>query len=249
MLEEVTSRVKLCVDAGKRPRILVLTGSGISAESGIKTFRGTDSLSQTDWDGQQVGKVASITAMDTDPAMVNRFFAVRREDMYRSEPNAAHEALADLEEILDDHMFVVTQNVDSLHELAGSDRVCHMHGDLDSVRCRMCATVFQWPAEFVPDLTCDRCGGGIRPNVVLFGEVPMHLEAVSHLLTKCDIFVAIGTSGLVYPASEFSEVAAAHGALTVHINMIKTPGHFDCSLLGPATITVPAFVDVVRAAL
>ena len=249
MIDAVANRICECLRDGRKPEVLVLTGSGISAESGIPTFRGDSSPSKTRWAGHEIAEVSSRQAWDRDPALVNSFFAARRTAMQAAAPNMAHRALAELEQLLGDHLFIVTQNVDWLHQLAGSLRVCQMHGDLATLRCRRCEAVFHWPADFAAEMSCDHCDGELGPNVVLFDEVPRHLPAISELLTKCDLFVAIGTSGIVYPASEFSVIAAAHGALTLSLNKAESRGLFDYSWIGAATTTVPAWVDLMRTAL
>jgi NAD-dependent deacetylase len=193
---------------GRQDRVFVLTGAGVSAESGIPTFRGVGGL----WRNYRIEEVASPDAWARDPVLVWEFYSMRRRVAAAAKPNPAHLALAALEHKLVDRLFLCTQNVDNLHEQAGSQQVLHMHGELFQSRCDSCRrapfadeSVYEPPA-LLP--RCD-CGGKIRPHICWFGEVPFQLEEVFAALSGCTIFVAIGTSGVVEPAASF--VAHAGG--------------------------------------
>ena len=225
-------------------KIVVLTGAGISAESGVPTFRDADGL----WEGHRVEDVASPDAFDLQPAVVHRFYDARRAAIAGVEPNAAHFALARLEEHLGDDLLVVTQNIDDLHERAGSTRVVHMHGELRSALCRACRNRTPWTDDLGDYPPCPRCGvSELRPDVVWFGEVPYEMDRIFAALHEADLFVAIGTSGVVYPAAAFVQFAAGGGARTVELNLLASDvsGDFDESRKGPAGKLVPAWVDEV----
>lgn len=184
-----------------RARVFVLTGAGISAESGIQTFRDAGGL----WEQHAVEDVASPEGFARDPQLVWRFYSERRAQALLCKPNAAHAALASLEREVGERLFVCTQNVDPLHEAAGSARVCHMHGELMKTRCERCdREPFRdenvYPAH-IP--ACDRCGARLRPHICWFGEVPFELERIARALAGCDVFVTVGSSGVVYPAAGF----------------------------------------------
>lgn len=226
-------------------RVVVLTGAGISAESGIRTFRGADGL----WEGHRIEDVASPQGFARDPATVYRFYNERRRQLVSPAiaPNAAHLALARLEEKLGDDFLLVTQNIDDLHQRAGSRRLLPMHGELRACRCGGCGQVMPFHADFDETTACPACAGagGLRPHVVWFGEMPLYMEEIYKALMSCDLFAAVGTSGHVYPAAGFVEVAAQAGADTVEINLEPSQVHsaFDRRLYGPASETVPQFVD------
>lgn len=222
-------------------RVVVLTGAGISAESGIRTFRGADGL----WEGHRIEDVASPEGFVRDPALVYRFYNERRRQLTAPgiRPNAAHLALAALEEKLGDDFLLVTQNIDDLHNRAGSKRVLPMHGALRKARCRACSGIPDWDTDFDDTTACTECGkrGFLRPHVVWFGEMPLYMEEIYKALQECDVFAAIGTSGHVYPAAGFVDLARRAGARTVELNLEKSLVHssFDDALYGPATETVP----------
>ena len=227
-------------------KIVVLTGAGISAESGVPTFRDADGL----WEGHRVEDVASPDAFDLQPSVVHRFYDARRAAIAGVEPNPAHRALARLEEHLGDDLLVVTQNIDDLHERAGSTRVVHMHGELRSALCRACRTRTPWTDDLGDYPPCPRCGvSELRPDVVWFGEVPYEMDRIFEALYEADLFVAIGTSGVVYPAAAFVQLASGGGARTVELNLVESDvsGDFDESREGPAGQLVPAWVDEVLA--
>ncbi|KAG5468255.1 hypothetical protein LSCM1_02233 [Leishmania martiniquensis] len=229
-------------------RITVLTGAGISAESGIPTFRGSDGL----WCNHRIEEVASPDAFIRSTDLVQRFYNERRRSLLRSsvKPNKAHTALARLENELEGRAKVVmiTQNVDNLHERAGSKNVLHMHGELLKARCTATGAVFEWTKDILRhDDRCPDCGvlGTLRPHIVWFGEVPLCMDEVESILPETDIFVSIGTSGNVYPAAGFAQRAQFHGAKTVELNLQEGSNSvfFEESLYGKAGDVVPAWVD------
>ena len=223
-------------------RTVVLTGAGISAESGVPTFRDADGL----WEGHDPMAVATPEAFDHDPDLVQRFYDQRRAALARVEPNGAHRALARLEDVLEDDLLVVTQNIDDLHERAGSTRVHHLHGRLRSAWCAACDGRHPWTAPLVDRPACPSCGRlGLRPDVVWFGEVPYGMDLVHEALFSCELFVSIGTSGMVYPAAAFVQYAAARDARTVELNLeaSESSTDFEVSRRGPATELVPAWVE------
>ena len=223
-------------------RVVVLTGAGISAESGLATFRDADGL----WEGHDPQDVATPGAYERDPALVQRFYDERRAALAGVEPNAAHVALARLEAALGDDLMLVTQNIDDLHERAGSRDVVHMHGELRSALCTSCGRRHPWTRGLGTWPACPACGAhALRPDVVWFGEIPYRMDEIWPRLQTADVFCAIGTSGVVYPAAGFGEVAASYGARTVELNMVRSevaPG-FDDVRVGPATVLVPAWVE------
>ena len=227
------------------PRVVVLTGAGISAESGLKTFRDNDGL----WENLRLEDVATPEAFARDPELVYRFYNTRRQQLLSPEVDAndAHRALAKLESALGDAFLLVTQNVDDLHERSGSQRVLHMHGELLSARCTQSQQQFEWTTPFDASTPCPCCGASatLRPDIVWFGEIPMYMDDIILALTKADYFIAIGTSGQVYPAAGFVQVARDSGATTVELNLQGTGSSniFDQSQEGPASQLVPAFVD------
>jgi NAD-dependent deacetylase len=223
-------------------RTVILTGAGISAESGLPTFRDADGL----WEGHDPMAVATPEAFAADPGLVHRFYDQRRAALARVEPNAAHRALATLEEALGDALLIVTQNIDDLHERAGSRRVHHLHGRLRAAWCTACHDRHKWTQPLGDRPACPTCASRqLRPDVVWFGEVPYGMDVVEEALYSCELFVSIGTSGLVYPAAAFVQYAAARGARTVELNLDASgaSADFDVSRRGPATELVPAWVE------
>jgi len=230
--------------------IFVLTGAGVSAESGLGTFRDAGGL----WSMYDLREVATPEGFARDPARVHAFYNMRRRVHRDARPNAAHHALARLERELPGRggrLTLVTQNVDRLHEMGGSCDVIHMHGEALKVRCLSCAHVEAWADDLSAEDACAACGrrGGLRPDVVWFGEIPMHLERIHDELGRADLFVAIGTSGTVYPAAGFVAHARRAGVPTLEINLEPSEAApvFDQGLYGPATETVPAWVESVLA--
>lgn len=225
-------------------RIVVLSGAGISAESGVATFRDAGGL----WEGHDVAQVATPEGFAADRALVQRFYDERRAAVQAVEPNAAHHALARLEADLDGHVTVVTQNVDDLHERAGSRSVIHMHGELLSAWCLACDTRSRWHQPLADEPPCPTCGeGSLRPDIVWFGEVPYAMAEIENLLQQADVFASIGTSGEVYPAAGFVSAASAFGAHTVELNLEASRGSrlFDEVREGPATQIVPEWVETI----
>jgi NAD-dependent deacetylase len=224
--------------------IVILTGAGISRESGLATFRDADGV----WAKLRLEDVATPEAFARDPARVHAFYNARRAQLRDPaiQPNAAHRALAELEARWPGEVLLVTQNVDDLHARAGSRKLVPMHGELLKARCLRCQAVQEWAEDLSTATACPACGaaGGMRPHVVWFGEMPLHMQAIDAALQGCDIFVAIGTSGQVYPAAGFvAEVA--HRARTVELNLEPSAGTrlFDEARHGPATEIVPEFVQ------
>lgn len=223
--------------------IVVLTGAGISAESGLATFRGPDGL----WEGHRVEDVATPEAFRRDPALVQAFYDARRERLKAVEPNAAHRALARLDSEWAGGLLVVTQNVDDLHERAGTRRLLHMHGELTSAWCLACDVRVPGAAELSSGPPCPACGeaGRLRPDIVWFGEMPYEMERIDRALLDADLFVSIGTSGAVYPAAGFVQTARYAGARTLELNLEPSLGSvwFDETRTGPAGELVPAWVE------
>jgi len=223
-------------------RVVILTGAGISAESGLATFRDADGL----WEQHDPMTIATPEAFARDPALVYRFYNARRNQLAGAQPNAAHLALAQLQQAPGAEVFLVTQNVDDLHERAGSAQVCHMHGELQSMLCQACDTVMPALADYDSDSICTACNtrGRLRPDIVWFGEMPYHMDHIDRQLADCDLFVAIGTSGVVYPAAGFVRQASRHGATTVEINkeISEVSSYFQLQRQGPATREVAALV-------
>lgn len=222
--------------------VVVLTGAGVSAESGLRTFRDSDGL----WEGYSPEEVATPEAFLANPTMVQRFYDERRAQLGTVEPNAAHLALARLEDHLGDDFLLITQNVDDLHERAGSKRVLHMHGTLTSALCATCGLRTPWLGPLLDAPPCSACHDlALRPDIVWFGEIPYYLDEIDAALRRASTFVSIGTSGNVYPAAGFSTYARAIGAHTVELNLEPSLG-IDSFLEhhhGPAGSVVPAWVD------
>ncbi|WP_415904004.1 Sir2 family NAD+-dependent deacetylase [Neptuniibacter sp. QD48_55] len=229
--------------------IVVLTGAGISAESGIRTFRAEDGL----WEDHKVEDVATPEAFVRDPQLVHRFYNQRREQLLSDpvKPNAAHIALAELEKKFPGQFMLVTQNIDNLHERAGSQNLLHMHGELLKMRCSDSGQVYKETGLTEPSDRCECCdlSGTLRPDIVWFGEMPMYMDEIYSALENCDLFISIGTSGHVYPAAGFVEVAGRSSALTVELNLepSRVESAFDHRIYGPASEVVPEFVaDIIK---
>jgi NAD-dependent deacetylase len=226
--------------------LFVLTGAGISAESGLRTFRGPDGI----WNGRRAEEVATPEAFQEDPALVWRFYSERRRAALGKEPNPGHRALARLERALGPRLFLCTQNVDDLHEAAGSRRVHHMHGRLFQSRCSRAACPTE-PFDDVADYDggaplprCAACGALLRPHVCWFGEVPFGLDAIAAALERATVVLVVGTSGVVYPAASFVALARAAGARAWYVGL-EAPANadaFDVVRLGRAGETLPALV-------
>jgi NAD-dependent deacetylase len=232
------------------PALVVLTGAGISQESGLDTFRDANGI----WSKYRIEDVATPGAFARDPRKVHDFYNMRRRNLVAGhvKPNAAHAALAELERQWRGDFLLVTQNIDDLHERAGSRRLIHMHGEMRKVRCTACGAVMPSDADLSVEAACGACTltGGLRPHVVWFGEMPLEMERIGEALSACNLFVSIGTSGNVYPAAGFVAEANAAGARTIELNLEPSLGrnHFAEGRYGRATEIVPAFVAEVLAA-
>lgn len=232
------------------PRIVILTGAGISRESGLHTFRDSDGI----WSQVRLEDVATPEAFERDPARVHDFYNARRRVLLSGDidPNPAHHALARLEAEWPGEVLLVTQNVDNLHERAGSKNLVHMHGEILSARCLRCGVAGPWSADMGLETPCPTCGqaggplGALRVDVVWFGEMPMAMDRILTALETCELFVSIGTSGSVYPAAGFvQELRMAGRAHTVELNLEPSEGHslFAERHYGLASRIVPEFVD------
>lgn len=226
--------------------LVILTGAGVSAESGIATFRGPGGL----WEGHRVEDVCTPQALARDPVLVHRFYDARRAALATVAPNPAHLALARLDAAWPGELLIVTQNVDDLHERAGARRLLHMHGALQSALCAACGTRVAWTTTLPPATPCGTCGAAaLRPDIVFFGEMPYAMDRIERALGEADLFVSIGTSGAVYPAAGFVQGARYAGAHTLELNLERSAGsgYFHETRLGPAGELVPAWVDAVLA--
>jgi len=224
--------------------IVILTGAGISAESGLSTFRDKDGL----WEDHVIEDVATPEAFARDPDLVQRFYNERRAQLLKVEPNAAHCALAKLQNMHNGDVTVITQNVDDLHERSGTSGTVHMHGELKKVRCRACAGVFAWNQDCLQQSECPSCGRApaLRPHIVWFGEMPFHMEAIAEKLEACDLFISVGTSGNVYPAAGFvAKIHAIGRAHSVEVNLEPSKGasQFAERRHGKAGDLLPKYVE------
>lgn len=224
--------------------IVVLTGAGISQESGIKTFRDHNGL----WENHRVEEVASIEGFQANPDLVQSFYNARRAQLMDAavQPNSAHFALAQLEKEWKGNFLLVTQNVDDLHERAGSEKLIHMHGELLKVRCVDTQQVFPWRSEITRESTCPCClkTRTLRPHIVWFGEIPLEMDRIYDALESCDIFISIGTSGQVYPAAGFVAAVPPH-CQSIEVNADSTPisNAFKRHLTGLAGSQVPKLAE------
>ncbi len=221
--------------------IVILTGAGVSAESGIDTFRSAGGL----WEQHRVEDVATPEAFERDPELVLRFYDMRRAAIQTKQPNAAHFALAELDAKWKGELLIVTQNVDDLHERAGAKRVLHMHGEHLKAWCTACDIRSPWRDALIDRPPCPVCRVcSLRPDVVWFGEMPYQMDRIYAALREADLFVSIGTSGAVYPAAGFVRNARDLGVLTLELNLEESQGSrwFHESRLGPASEVVPAWV-------
>jgi NAD-dependent deacetylase len=222
--------------------IVVLTGAGISAESGLATFRGPDGL----WEGRRVEDVCTPEALARDEATVLCFYDERRAALSRVGPNPAHRALARLDAEWPGDLLIVTQNVDDLHERAGTRRLIHMHGQLLSALCPRCGVRAPFTGAMLSGTTCPACAAAdvLRPDIVFFGQMPYEMDAIQDALAGCDLFVSVGTSGAVYPAAGCVRLAEAAGAETLELNLEPSAGSalFDRARHGPASRLVPEWV-------
>ena len=231
--------------------IVILTGAGISKESGLDTFRDADGI----WSKHSLEDVATPQGFARNPELVHQFYNDRRRSLVDNsvDPNAAHAALARLEAEWPGEVFLVTQNIDDLHERAGSNNLLHMHGELLKIRCSACRAVFAWAEDLSTGHVCANCGtqGSLRPHVVWFGEMPLDMERIYQALSECALFMSVGTSGNVYPAAGFvQQVRASGDAHTVELNLEPSmkASAFAQHIYGPATEVVPAYVEQVLTA-
>ncbi|GEA50888.1 NAD-dependent protein deacylase [Vibrio inusitatus NBRC 102082] len=225
--------------------IVVLTGAGISAESGIQTFRAQDGL----WENHRIEDVATPEGFAKDPVLVHSFYNKRRQNLLSEsiQPNAAHKALGRLEEMLDGNVTVVTQNIDNLHERGGTNNIVHMHGELLKARCSESGQVVEQLTDLNDGDLCHCCQipYQMRPHIVWFGEMPLQMDKIYAAIEEADLFVSIGTSGVVYPAAGFVHDAKMHGAHTIEINLEPSAvqSEFAEKRYGPAGIEVPKLVE------
>lgn len=229
--------------------VVILTGAGISQESGLMTFRDQDGL----WEGHPIEEVATPEAFRADPERVYRFYNDRRRQLLSKsvKPNAAHIGLAHLEQIVtknsEGKFTLITQNIDNLHEQAGSQKVIHMHGELLKARCLNSGRVHSITEDFDGSTPCPCChlGHSLRPDIVWFGEIPKHMELIESAICQCDLFIAIGTSGHVYPAAGFVTLANDYGAHTVEINLepSQQQNSFKEHHYGKATLSLPTYLQ------
>jgi len=225
--------------------IVILTGAGISKESGLDTFRDADGI----WSKVDLEDVATPEGYRRNPVMVHEFYNARRRSLLNAnvQPNAAHQALARLERDWPGQVLLVTQNIDDLHERAGSSRLLHMHGEMLKVRCERTGEVFEWRGDLGLESRNPVTGeaGTLRPHVVWFGEMPLHMEEIYEALADADLFISIGTSGNVYPAASFVQEARMNGAHTIELNLEPSQGAtlFAEKRYGPASEIVPAYVE------
>lgn len=224
-----------------KKRLVVLTGAGISVESGLKPFRGNDGM----WEHENIDDVCTTDGYRRDPERVIKFYNFLRNGLKDHEPNAAHYALAKLQERLGDSFLLITQNIDDLHERAGSKNVLHMHGSLNSLRCNRCKHRFEFHGDETVDTVCPVCGSSVRPDIVFFGEMTLNGSEIDRALSCCDEFVYIGTSGVVYPAAGFKNKAHACGAKVTCLNLEapEADGSTDVVITGKATEIVPAWAE------
>lgn len=227
--------------------IVILTGAGISAESGIPVFRSESGL----WENERIEDVCVPEALKRDPQKVHNFYNKLRRSLLDKKPNGAHLAVSKLQRewpsFSGGSVTLVTQNIDDLHEKAGSSDVIHMHGALLCARCECCGVSWRQERDTFPKMPCPKCGkiGGVRPDIVFFEEMPHDMELIEKALAKCDLFLAVGTSGVVYPAAGFCRFAKSVGATCLEFNLKKSAvaSDFDAGFYGKASETLPKFVD------
>lgn len=223
--------------------IVFLTGAGISAESGLSTFRSENGL----WNNHRVEDVATIEAYLRNPDYVHQFYNDMRPELFKAQPNMAHLAITTLQQQYTGEINIITQNVDTLHEKAGNRNIYHIHGQINQIVCMNCGHISETWSDISSEDVCERCGisGMLKPNIVFFGENLLYMDKVYNLLHKCDLFISVGTSGVVYPAAGFVQTAKIFGADTIELNMEQTSNNhlFDRHIYGPAGTTLPQFVD------
>lgn len=223
--------------------IVILTGAGISAESGLSTFRGANGL----WNNHRVEDVATVEAFERNPEFVHDFYNTLKPEILKAHPNPAHFALTRLQKEYPAEVSVITQNVDTLHEKAGSQNVYHIHGQINQAVCLNCGHILESWNDVTTETVCPSCGiaGMMKPNIVFFGENLLYMDKVEQLLRCCDLFLSVGTSGVVYPAAGFVQTVKYYGADAVEFTLEPTANNylFDRHIYGPAGKTLPQFVD------
>ena len=223
--------------------IVILTGAGISAESGLATFRASNGL----WNNHKVEDVATIEAFARNPAYVHDFYNELKLELIKAQPNSAHLAITRLQKEYPATISVVTQNVDTLHEKAKNQNIYHIHGQINQAVCQHCGHILETFGEVDTQTKCENCNivGMMKPNIVFFGENLLCMDTVDRLLSTCDLFLSIGTSGVVFPAASFVQIAKYNGAKTFEFNLEATSNnfYFDKHIMGPAGTTLPAFID------
>ena len=230
--------------------IVILTGAGISAESGLSTFRSENGL----WNNHRVEDVATTEAFARNPEYVHAFYNELKEELIKAKPNQAHLAITALQnEYPAKNISVVTQNVDTLHEKAGNKNIFHIHGQINQAVCLNCGHILETWGDVDTQTICEHCGavGMMKPNIVFFGENLLCMDKVDNLLEMCDLFISVGTSGVVYPAAGFVRIAKMYGAKTIEFNAETTSNNFmfDEHIIGKAGTTLPKYVaDLIKSA-
>ena len=231
----------------KYKSIVVLTGAGISAESGLATFRSSNGL----WNNHRVEDVATIEAFQRNPEFVHDFYNQMKPELLAAKPNPAHLALTKLQDNYPAPVSIITQNVDTLHEKAKSRNIYHIHGQINQAVCLNCGHVLETWNDVTTETVCSQCSvaGMMKPNIVFFGENLLYMDKVERLLASCDLFISVGTSGVVFPAAAFVQTAKLYGAETYEFNLEKTSNnfYFDHHIFGKAGDTLPPFVDALLA--
>ncbi|MBQ7284806.1 MAG: NAD-dependent deacylase [Alphaproteobacteria bacterium] len=227
----------------KYQNIVVLTGAGISAESGLATFRSSNGL----WNNHRVEDVATIEAFQRNPAYVHDFYNELKPEILKSQPNSAHLSLTRLQHESSAKVSIITQNVDTLHEKAGSENIYHIHGQINQSVCLNCGYILESWNDINTETICPQCQtcGMMKPNIVFFGEALLYMDKVEKLLRNCDLFLSVGTSGVVFPTASFVQTAKYYGADTYEFNLEITSNNlfFDHHIVGKAGETLPNFVD------
>ncbi len=223
--------------------IVILTGAGISAESGLATFRSSNGL----WNNHPVEDVATVEAFQRNPAYVHDFYNELKKELVKAQPNPAHLAITKLQKEYPAKISVVTQNVDTLHEKAQNSNIYHIHGQINQAVCQNCGHIIETFGDVDTQTVCPNCQvmGMMKPNIVFFGENLLYMDKVDSLLRTCDLFLSIGTSGVVFPAAAFVQIAKINGAHTIEFNLEPTSNnyYFDQHIFGKAGTTLPAFID------
>ena len=223
--------------------IVILTGAGISAESGLATFRAANGL----WNNHRVEDVATVEGFAKNPEYVHDFYNELKKELYKAQPNPAHSAITKLQNEYPANISVITQNVDTLHEKAGSKNIFHIHGQINQAVCLNCGHILETFGDVGTETCCSNCKttGFMKPNIVFFGENLLYMDKVEALLRTCDLFLSVGTSGVVFPAASFVQTAKYYGAKTIEFNLETTSNnfYFDEHITGKAGTTLPHFVN------